>query len=342
MSSRILIVRLSALGDAALTLPLLAALRRALDGASGPEAFIGWVAGEGTSSLLRGFPGINRLHVWRNESRNLSGLLALAREVRKTGYEVSLDPQSLSKSAAIPFLAKIPRRVGFARFQRGGRELAPFLNNDLLRPPRAMKHIVSQTLHMGTALGLKMPEDFPVEIPVDGAALGRMRRWWRARGLSGRSVVFGVGAGWPTKVLPAGSLRALVGAAGERGYGCVLLWGPGEKDDIASWREAFGESAVLAPPTDVPEMTALLSLAERYAGPDSAALHLAALLGRPTFSWFGASDPARTSPRGSKHRHVSGGLPCQPCWKRRCRSLACMRELTAGRVVPAFTEWLEG
>jgi ADP-heptose:LPS heptosyltransferase len=335
LSERILIVRLSALGDTALTLPLLVALRERL-----PRVTIGWVVGEGASPLLRGLAGLDRVHVWPNSDRSFSGLRRLAREIRGFGYDVSLDAQSLTKSAAIPFLARIPRRVGFARYPMGGRELAPLLDNVLVRPPEDMKHISSQALHLGTALDLEMPREAAVALPVDAASLERMRAWWKGKRLTDRTIVFGMGAGWPTKVLPPETVAPLALAAREKGWRCVLVWGPRERNCLGRWQEEFRENAILAPETTVPEMVALLSLAGRYAGADSAGLHSSALLGRPTFSWFGASDPDRCAPRGDVHRYVAKDLPCRPCWKRKCDTPTCVRELGADEILPAFLEWL--
>ena len=335
MPRRILIVRLSALGDTALTLPLLWALREKL-----PDAFIGWAVGEPAAALLRPLSNLDRVHVWPRK-RRISGLRALLKEIRKEKYDAALDVQGLTKSAIIPFLARIPLRVGFARGGVEGRELAPLLNNRRVRPPAEMKHITARTLHLGTALDLEMPQDAAVELPVDEGAAERMRSWWRENDLTERTIVLGVGAGWPTKVWPVERVAALAAAAGAEDYRAVVLWGPAEKDDLPRWREALGPDALLAPPTDVAEMVALLSLAERYAGPDSAALHLAALLGKPTFSWFGASDPARCAPRGPRHRHVAKDLPCRHCWKRSCPENTCMDELSVEEVRPVFLEWMK-
>ncbi len=337
---RILIVRLSAIGDTALTLPLAAELRERL-----PGAFIGWAVGETAAPLVEDAAesiGIDRVHVWRRSERNFTGLRRLAREVRRERYDVSLDAQSLTQSAAIPFLARVPRRVGFARYHKGGRELAPFFNNELNRPPESARHVGSQTLHRGTALGLAMPERTDFRLSVNERAAVRIREWWGANGLTDRTLVIGLGAGWPTKVLPARTVARRARAANERGRRCVLLWGPAERDELDSWREAFGESAIPAPRTDLREMVALASLAGRYAGPDSAALHVAALLGKPTFGWFGASDPEITAPRGPGHVHVAKDIPCRPCWKRRCPSPRCVLEFPAEDILPAFTAWLAG
>ena len=104
---RILIVRLSSLGDTVLTMPLLFALR-----SRAPTAYIGWVIGEAASPLLEALPQLDCVHVWKNRDREPFGLLRLARELRSKHYEVSIDPQGLAKSAILPILAGIRERVG--------------------------------------------------------------------------------------------------------------------------------------------------------------------------------------------------------------------------------------
>jgi len=333
--ARVLIVRLSALGDTALTLPLAAALRARL-----PDAKIGWVVGSGAAPLVEDSPDVDRVHVMRKSAGRVRETRRLAREVRAEGYDVSLDVQGLTKSAIIPFLARVPRRIGFAKGRVEGRELSTFLATELVRPQNDVTHIVARQLRMGAALGLDMPDDFPVELRLAPSTLERMRAWRDANASGGRLLVIGMGAGWPTKVIPPETAAALAAAADRAGWRCVVLWGPAERSQLDGWREMFGSHATLAPDTDVREMTALISLAERYAGPDSAALHIAALLGRPTFSWYGASDPARVAPRGVEHAHVFRDMPCRPCWKRKCASPDCVRLFSAEKMLPDFKRWL--
>lgn len=339
-SKRILIVRLSALGDTALTLPLAAALRAKIPGAK-----IGWVVGSGAAPLVEDSPAVDRVHVMKKGAPRLLETRRLAREIRAEGYDVSLDVQGLTKSAIIPALARIRRRIGFAKGKVEGRELSTLLATELVRPPEGVTHIVARQLRMGSALGPEMPDDFatgrPLEMPVEPGALERMEAWRDANVPGGgRLLVMGMGAGWPTKIIPSETLAALAAAADDAGWRCVLLWGPAERALLDRWREQFGGHVTLAPETSVREMVALLSLAARYAGPDSAALHIAALLGKPTFSWFGASDPARVAPRGAGHARVSRGLPCQPCWKRKCASPICVRLFAPDEMLPPFTRWL--
>lgn len=329
---RILIVRLSALGDTALTLPLLFALREAL-----PGALIGWVVGEGAAPLLEGLAELDRRHLWRDRDRSLRGLFGLAREIRQVGYQVALDPQGLSVSALLPFLARIPERVGFAPGLLESRELAPLFTNRPMRVPKTVTHLAQRTLYLATALGLGPPGHPKARLPRVQAAETRIEAWWRDQGLRERTLIFGLGAGWPTRVWPAEQVRVLTQAATRRGYRCLMLWGPAEQSRLGGWRDIFGREVVWAPQTDVPEMLALLRRGWAYAGPDSAPLHLAWLLGKPTFGWFGASDPARTAPLGAYHRYLARGPHHWRRWGLRPHPLG---SVAASDVVPSFLEWL--
>jgi ADP-heptose:LPS heptosyltransferase len=332
MVERILIVRLSAIGDTALTLPLLCALRCRL-----PDAHIGWVTGEAAAPLLRGVDQLDRLHVWKRGLHPLAGMSQVVREIASEGYDLAIDPQGLTRSALLPFLARIPRRVGFASGRLESRELAPLMLNERIAVPRQVGHVAHRTLALAAALGLPGLPWPRVELPRDPVAEATIAAWWRQQDLGSRALVLGIGAGWPTKVWPVEHMKALIQAATGMGYPCVLLWGPAERRQLARWQDVLGAEPVWAPPTDLTEMIALLRCAAAYAGPDSAALHVAWLAGLPTFSWFGASDPARTAPFGPGHVNVARG---PHHWRRTALFGNPLAGLDPARVLPSFLEWL--
>ncbi len=330
---RILIVRLSALGDTALTLPLARLIRQRR-----PELELGWVVGERAAPLLRGWEEIDRLHVLGDAQRHPAGLWRLAKAIGRRGYQLSLDPQGLTLSALIPWLAGIPLRAGFAPGPLESRELAPLLLNRRITVPAGITHIAERTLQLAGVLGIGDIGLPSLRFPRYPQAAESVADWWRRQGLGADVLVMGLGAGWPTKIWSADKAFALARASRRKGWRVVLLWGPAEEGRLADWRAAFGNDAIMAPPTDIAAMVELLRNCQAYAGPDSAALHLAWLLGRPTFSWFGASDPARCAPIGKGHRHVAGG---PHDWRRRAWFGNPLDRLQAGQVLPAFESWLD-
>lgn len=333
---RILIVRLSALGDTALTLPLAAALRRLF-----PSCHIGWVVGAGAGSLVEDSKIIDKIHILKKSDKNLRGYLRLAKEIKKERYDISLDAQSLTKSAMLPFLARIKTRVGFARYHMGGREVAPLLNNKLVTPPKDIKYISSQILYLLSALDIEPPTHEPITIHHDPSAKATIDKYFADNNLTERTLAVSIGAGWHTKILSPENILPLVESAKEQGIKSVILWGPAEREQLDNWRKIFEGKATLAPDTSVREMTQLIGRACAFAGPDTGSLHIAALLGKPTFSWFGASDEARCAPVGEAHRIVARDVNCRPCWKRSCPNPICVTGFETEELLPPFIEWLK-
>src|SRR5687767_2135670 len=114
VSERILLVRLSALGDIVQCLPALAALR-----AAKPAAEIGWLVEDRNAGVLEGHPHIDRLFVWRRRSgahsSAVGAALAVRREIRAWRPDVAVDLQGNLKSGVLTWLSGAPRRIGLPR-----------------------------------------------------------------------------------------------------------------------------------------------------------------------------------------------------------------------------------
>ncbi len=136
-SPRILLVRLSAIGDVVHGLPVLCALRDAL-----PRAFMAWVVEGRTAELLRGHRALDELIAlprgWLKSPREV---LALRRRLRALRFDTTIDLQGLTKSAVAAWLSGAVRRIGFDG--RDGRELSRWLNNVLVPPRRRTSSIAT-------------------------------------------------------------------------------------------------------------------------------------------------------------------------------------------------------
>lgn len=330
MGKRILITRLSALGDTVLTLPLLFTIRETY-----PDAYIGWVVEEGSASLLQDIPDIDKLHIVKKADKSLFGYYRVGREISKEGYEYVLDAQGLSKSALIGFFAGIKNRIGFKRAPLEAREISPILNNRLVSPPAELTHIALRSQYLAGELGIEPPYSINKTLPLAEDALAGMQSWWNENDLGKRVIVFGVGTSWVTKIWPVEYMKSLVDIALDSNYKVVVTWGPAEEDSLPEWRKVFGEEVLWSPKTkSVSELAALVSLGECYAGPDSAPLHIAWMLKKPTFSWFGASCSKRGAPPSEHDRHVIAHPPT------RQRTGEMMWGLKPEVVAPEFNEWL--
>lgn len=292
-SPRILIVRLSAVGDVIHGLPVLHALRERF-----PTAFLGWVVESRAAALLEGHPAIDELIIVpRGWLKSPSEVWRLRRRLRALRFDVSIDVQGLTKSALVGWLAGIKRRIGFDNEK--GRELSRWLNNE--RVKAASRHVVDANLELLRPLGIERPAvrfDFP-EREADGRMAEALIA---ANGWGGRFAILNPGAGWPSKLWPPDRFAAVARHLGaERGLPSLVVWaGATEK----AWAETIVANAdgfaKLAPPTSLLELAALARRSRLFVGSDTGPLHLAAAVGAACVGLFGPMPAWRNGPYGPK------------------------------------------
>src|SRR4051812_543837 len=103
-SPRILIVRLSAIGDVLHGLPVLVSLRKAL-----PDAYLAWVVEGRTGELLRGHAALDEvISVPCGWLKKPSAVWNLRRRMRERRFDIAIDLQGLTKSAVAAWLSGAP------------------------------------------------------------------------------------------------------------------------------------------------------------------------------------------------------------------------------------------
>ncbi len=349
---KILIVRLSAIGDVIHALPALRRLREAF-----PSSEIGWIVEDSAAAFVEGHPDLDRLHTipkrrWRGAflRRWFSEIRPFFREIRRIGYDVAIDFQGLTKSGAAAWLSAAAVRIGFG--DRQGAELNKLFTNRKATPPPGAVHIVERNLALLRPLGVEgRPEAPRIFLPAEDREAARgILEGAKADGSKGRAAL-NVGAGWPTKRWPARNwaelARLLESALGIRS---LLLWGNEEEracaEDAARIAAAPGMLEI-APPTTLRQSAALIEAMDLYVGGDTGLTHAAAALGTPTVGLYGASDAVRNAPYGPRAAALDArDMPCVPCWKRRCPSAgraapACLEAITPARVLEAARALIE-
>lgn len=293
---RILITRLSAIGDCILTAPVACALRDQF-----PDAYLAWITEPAAASLLQGHAAIDEwIVVPKGWLKSPATVLAIRRRLRSLRFDITIDPQSLSKSSILAWLSAAPRRIGLAA--PFGREASRFLNN--LRVTVQHPHVVDFQLELLKPLGIEHPA-VRFEIPRNADAEQRTLSWIEQQALS-RFAVINPGAGWDSRLWPVDRFAAVARHLGDRhGLRTVVVWS-GERE--RGWAEAIvaqsREVSCLAPPTTLPDLASTLRCASLFVGSDTGPLHLAVAVGTPSVSIHGPTRPEQSGPYGSGNRAV--------------------------------------
>jgi len=283
--TRFVAVRLGSLGDIVHTFPAVAALRESFRNAE-----IVWVTHPRWKSLVES-SGLAS-EIWPVESRDLSSVRELIKRIQTFSWEAAVDYQGLWKSALLPFLGGVKRRIGFS--SKTIREFGvPILYTDQVLP--ATTHIAEQNGELSRRAGaLNITAPFRLRIPE--AHEVEVRSYLQSAGIE-RYIVLSPGGGWRSKCWPAerfGVLAKQIRAS--LGLRCVVNIGPGEDDLATAVREGSGAAEPLFYNAAVGPLMALLCGAACIIGGDTGPLHLAIALGTPAVALFGPTDPARNGP----------------------------------------------
>jgi heptosyltransferase-1 len=344
---KVLIVKVSALGDVVHALPVLAYLR-SVD----PQMEIDWLVEESFAPLLDGHPLIRkvirlRTKAWRRQGAGQGGWQALVAgtELRRERYDVVLDLQGNSKSGLFTLLAGAPLRFGFDR--TGTREWPNRLaTNRKVTLGEDVFHITDRSLAVAQAAfpgGSVRPLAGP--LAADPVAMELVELLLRERGLNGQPVVvLHYGTTWQTKLWALENWQQLAVCLCDAGMQPLLTWGnDGELAAAEAIRAASGDRALVWPRGTLPELVALLQRADLVVGGDTGPIHIAAAVGTPTVSLFRVTDARRNGPRGDDHLCLQTPLDCSPCLRKSCeRDQECAASIAVDVVLAAVTSRLRG
>lgn len=305
---RLLIVRLSAMGDVIHTLPAAQALRQAF-----PYTIIGWLIEERWAELLCA-PGTPRrgprsaqrpladwvhtvnLTGWRKSLTAVSTLQEVAKvwnDVRSVHYDVAVDLQGAIRSALLA-------RWSGARMVYGAAESRESPAS-LLYTRRVIArgvHVVEQNLSIAEAVAQQKLTTPQVQFPRDLQVEERMQQRLAEEGIE-TFAILNPGAGWGAKRWPAERYGFVARALAKDGVRAVLNYGPGE-ETLAHEAEAASDGAAKPMKCSITELIALTRRARLFIGGDTGPMHLAAALQVPVAAIFGPTDPARNGPYGTR------------------------------------------
>jgi len=349
-SRKVLIVKLSALGDILHALPVLTHLRR-----TALFLEIHWAVDASFAELPAGHPGGAKVvpipfREWKKRgfsTETLKEASDVVRALRRERYDIAVDIQGNLKSGLVTSLSGAPLRIGFDR--NSVREAPNLLfTNRKVRILPEDRHVSRKYLRVASCLFEEPfePSDLRPNLSVptgdrDAAVLLVKELLGDA---TPRMAVHS-GSTWLTKrmskVFWVGVIRSLRERYPEAGV--LLSWGSEEEQrEALEIREMAGGVVELLPRLPLMRLAAVYRECGFVMAPDTGPLHLAAAVGAATVSVFRATDGLRNAPEGPSHRFLQAPMECTACLRKECdRDQMCRDSISPMEAAEIMAELME-
>jgi len=339
----ILIVKLSAIGDVIHTLPALNAVRKQY-----PDAHITWLVEEAAHDVIKGHKALDRIIVSKRKTwlkglagrscvKNFREVCSFIKELRDTRYDLILDFQALLKSGVLIGLARGGRKIGFDKGMEHQEHSYIFLN-ERIKPVDMEVHALIRGMMLLEPLGIQSREAV-FNVPISDRDRDSADDLLMQHGIKAPKPLVAINpmAKWETKLWDNLKFANLADRLIKQANADVIFTGSREDneaiEDIISNMKT--RAANLAGKTDLKTLAALYEKTSIVVSTDTGPMHLAAAVGTPVVALFGPTAPWRTGPFGDDHQIVRADLECSPCFKRQCKTIDCMKEISVVQVFDA-------
>jgi heptosyltransferase I len=333
---KILVVRLSAIGDVVHVLPALRSLR-----SNFPESKITWLVEDRACDILTDHPDIDEVIVyprkrWQreilkiNKSLNtISDILFFYKKLRKEHYDLVIDFQGNLKSGIINLITGSENTIGFGK---GYCKEFNYLSTQYhAYPPRKKMHRIEKNLSLLKELGIKSRFQRP-RLPVSKTDEEHISKFIDANINSSIPIIIvhpGTSKFGSYKQWPALNYALLADKILESYDANVIFsWGPGEIDVVNKIVTNMKHKALVACETkSIKQLIELIRRAGLFIGGDTGPLHIASIMDIPVVGIYGPKDPAIYGPYNGRSIVIKKDVPCSPCKKRTCGNPICMASI---------------
>lgn len=302
---KILLLRLSAVGDVINTLPAVSAIR-----SSFPHAHVAFIVEDKAKDVVIGHPDLDEVIIfprktWSRPLRffrtagEVSGYLGA---IRRRQFDVLLDFQGNLKGGMHAWLSGVPVRIGFARGHSN--EMNHWFSTIRVAPYSEQINRVEKFLALLQPLGVP-PSLGRYRLPPSAESERAVTAWLRSLALDRYVVVhpgtsdYGKAKRWPLDRFAQLSDRI----EAEARLKVVIAWGPGERP-MAEEITRSSRATIAMETRSLLDLAELQRRASLFVGADSGPLHLASAVGVPSVALFGPKDPAVYGPYNPRHRVV--------------------------------------
>ncbi len=336
---KILVVKLSSLGDILHVFPAISDLRRKF-----PDAEIHWLVEPAFAEVVGWHAAINKvisvpLRAHKKTWWKVPALLlGLRRKLQAEKYDWVLDAQGLIKSALMAKLAGAPIYGFHADSARESQ--AAWFYQKTAKVPEGL-HVIEKNRQLVAQI-FSVDKHKIVDYSLDQfrQQLIESELPSTLKEIPKQSIVLLHGTTWHSKYWPESSWAELVNLLAQQGWHCLLPWGnEAELQRANRLQSAGGEYVQVLPKLSLTELMNVLMHAQTFVSVESGIGHLAAALDIQGVMLHGLTSPDYSGILGKHCQHLTSGVNCSPCFKRDCPILnktnvpPCQQAITPQRVL---------
>jgi heptosyltransferase I len=328
---KILIIRLSAIGDVVFASPLIKALR-----VTYPNAYISWLVEPSAASLLMNNKNLDRVIVlprarWK-QLWNKHHFIQLYREIkdftamlRSQGFNMALDCQGLLKSGIWTYFSGAKMRVGL-----GSKELSKYFMTQIVSHSYDNPRIGSEYLKMAKALDLST-DDFSMDIALSDEDNG----YATGLNITGKYAVICPFTTRPQKHWVEHHWAVLAQEImDQRGIKVIMLGGPGDAEAGSRIHSANNKIINLVGKSSLTQTASVIKHSSLLVGVDTGLTHMGIAFNVPTLALFGSTCPYTDTTRDNA-RVLIHKMECSPCRRNpTCNGdYTCMKSLSINEIM---------
>jgi len=337
---RILLIRLSSLGDVVLTSPAIRAVRKHF-----PDSYIAMLVGKQSADVLMENPHLDEVITLNRKAanRNIGETHRVVAELRRRKFDLTIDFQRKFRTSLLAYLSGAKYRVGYHQ---------PCGALCVVRvPDRVNKHAIERNFDLLSAIGLhadtKEMELFLTDTDRKYAeavheaphlSVGPASQILASAVIDSRRLKLGLfpGAGWKHREWKPERFAAIGDLAYEHfGAQTLIFGGPNEKDlvdKVAGYM--MYPSVRLAGNLKIRQLAALIEKCDVFVTNDTGPMHIAVAMKTPTVALFGPGNHVKFQPIGQAHTTIRHNVPCSPCkqFTDKCKDNICMKLITVDEV----------
>jgi len=336
-STKILIIKLSAVGDVVLSTAAFKAIRYKF-----PKATIICLTSSQSSAIVESCGFINEVIIYDPKSKNIKDLLSKAQELRRYHFDKVIDLQNNRISHLLSFLTFPKESYGYNNGKCGFLLSRKIKNNIRNIPP------VEHQFRILKMLGIDYDPHLKLEIhpsPKDMAyAQELLDSEWLSEGQVFIGLNISASSHWPTKNWPLEHMAKLCDLLAHKNIRVILT---GDNKDKSLTRKLIAKAkakpASFIGKTNIMQLAALIKRCRVYISPDSAPLHIAASMQVPIIAFFGPTDAKRHMPPADSQVILHKPMKCSPCYSGVCKikTHACMNDISPEEVARKVMQFIK-